>query len=130
MASISERSCSLLVPNDKSATFQEIKTDLEGNDAEAKTTAMKKAVMAILNGEQLPALFITIVRYVLPSEDHGIQKLLLLYLVRVVLDLPMRAHAGLLLLNCAWGMFVGSIGEDRFSREAASRNGALVGTAK
>ncbi|KAG1655263.1 hypothetical protein FOA52_009820 [Chlamydomonas sp. UWO 241] len=41
---------------------------------------MKKAVMAILNGEQMPQLFITIVRYVLPSEDHAVQKLLLLYL--------------------------------------------------
>ncbi|KAK8966193.1 Coatomer subunit beta-1 [Platanthera guangdongensis] len=41
---------------------------------------MKKAVMLLLNGETLPQLFITIVRYVLPSEDHTIQKLLLLYL--------------------------------------------------
>ena len=38
--------------------------------------------MMLLNGEQIPALFITIIRYVLPSEDHTIQKLLLLYLVR------------------------------------------------
>ncbi|KAL2549235.1 Coatomer subunit beta-1 [Forsythia ovata] len=36
--------------------------------------------MLLLNGETLPQLFITIVRYVLPSEDHTIQKLLLLYL--------------------------------------------------
>lgn len=46
----------------------------------AKIDAMKKAVMLLLNGETLPQLFITIVRYVLPSEDHTIQKLLLLYL--------------------------------------------------
>lgn len=55
---------------------------LEGNDTAAKVLAMKKAVMMLLNGEQLPQLFITIVRYVLPSEDHTVQKLLLLYLVR------------------------------------------------
>ncbi|KAK8645279.1 hypothetical protein V6N13_119122 [Hibiscus sabdariffa] len=36
--------------------------------------------MLLLNGETLPQLFITIVRYVLPSEDHTVQKLLLLYL--------------------------------------------------
>ncbi|KAG7995295.1 hypothetical protein I3843_01G102400 [Carya illinoinensis] len=41
---------------------------------------MKKAIMLLLNGETLPQLFITIVRYVLPSEDHTVQKLLLLYL--------------------------------------------------
>ncbi|KAK6911136.1 Clathrin/coatomer adaptor, adaptin-like, N-terminal [Dillenia turbinata] len=36
--------------------------------------------MLLLNGEAIPQLFITIVRYVLPYEDHTIQKLLLLYL--------------------------------------------------
>ncbi|CAI0460684.1 unnamed protein product [Linum tenue] len=41
---------------------------------------MKKAVSLLLNGETLPQLFITIIRYVLPSEDHTIQRLLLLYL--------------------------------------------------
>ena len=46
-----------------------------------KVQALQKAIMMLLNGEQIPALFITIIRYVLPSEDHTIQKLLLLYLV-------------------------------------------------
>jgi coatomer subunit beta len=67
----------------QSPSQAEIKEALEGSDPEAKVLAMKKAVAMLLNGEQLPQLFITIVRYVLPSEDHLIQKLLLLYLVRV-----------------------------------------------
>ena len=46
-----------------------------------KVQAMQKAIMMLLNGEQLPGMFITILQYVLPSEDHTIQKLLLLYLV-------------------------------------------------
>lgn len=54
---------------------------LESSDEDAKVEAMQKAITAILAGEQLPALFITIVRYVLPSENHMVQKLLLLYLV-------------------------------------------------
>ena len=54
---------------------------LESSDEEAKVDAMQKAITALLAGEQLPALFITIVRYVLPSENHMVQKLLLLYLV-------------------------------------------------
>ncbi|KAF0895802.1 hypothetical protein E2562_016535 [Oryza meyeriana var. granulata] len=58
----------------------EIKADLEGSDVAAKVDAMKRAIMLLLNGETLPQLFITVVRYVLPSEDHTIQKLLLLYL--------------------------------------------------
>lgn len=76
-----ERSCTLLVHYDKPYSVNEIKADLEGNDPQAKVMAMKRAVMMMLNGEQMPQLFITIVRYVLPSEDHTIQKLLLLYLV-------------------------------------------------
>mmetsp|Transcript_7477 Transcript_7477/g.22650 ORF Transcript_7477/g.22650 Transcript_7477/m.22650 type:complete len:948 (-) Transcript_7477:239-3082(-) len=80
MASINEKSCSLLVFNDKPSSYNEIKDALEGSDSDAKVLAMKRAVMAILNGEQMPQLFITIVRYVLPSEDHAVQKLLLLYL--------------------------------------------------
>lgn len=73
----------MLISSDKPSSSSEIKEALEGNDSEAKVVAMKKAVMMLLNGEQLPQLFITIVRYVLPSEDHTVQKLLLLYLVRV-----------------------------------------------
>ncbi|PNH01924.1 Coatomer subunit beta-2, partial [Tetrabaena socialis] len=81
MANAVEKSCTMLVYNDKQASASEIKEALEGNDAAAKQTAMKKAVSLLLSGEQLPQLFITIVRYVLPSEDHTVQKLLLLYLV-------------------------------------------------
>lgn len=77
-----EKSCSLLIHFDKGtpALANEIKESLEGNDVPAKIDAMKNAIMLLLNGETLPQLFITIVRYVLPSEDHTIQKLLLLYL--------------------------------------------------
>lgn len=81
MANAVERSCTMLVYNDKQASASEIREALEGNDPLAKQAAMKKAVSLLLAGEQLPALFITIVRYVLPSEDHMVQKLLLLYLV-------------------------------------------------
>jgi hypothetical protein len=78
-----ERSCTMLVYSDKPASQAEIKEALEGKDVEAQILAMKKAVMMLLNGEQLPQLFITIVRFVLPSDNKTVQKLLLLYLVRV-----------------------------------------------
>lgn len=77
----------MLVYSDKLASSSEIKDALEGNDTEAKIVAMKKAITMLLAGEQLPQLFITIVRYVLPSEDHTVQKLLLLYLVSRVSEL-------------------------------------------
>ncbi|XP_073033410.1 coatomer subunit beta-1-like [Primulina eburnea] len=77
-----EKSCSLLVHFEKgaSALANEIKEALESSDVPAKIDAMKKAIMLLLNGESLPQLFITIVRYVLPSDDHTVQKLLLFYL--------------------------------------------------
>jgi coatomer subunit beta len=81
MANSVEKSCTMLVYHDKQVSVNDIKEALEGSDVEAKVEAMQKAVTMLLNGEQLPQLFITIVRYVLPSEDHTVQKLLLLYLV-------------------------------------------------
>ncbi|KAK4761062.1 hypothetical protein SAY87_005955 [Trapa incisa] len=77
-----EKSCTLLVHFDKGApsVANEIKEALEGNDVQLKIDALKKAIMLLLNGETIPQLFITIIRYVLPSEDHTVQKLLLLYL--------------------------------------------------
>ncbi|KAF8391874.1 hypothetical protein HHK36_022214 [Tetracentron sinense] len=61
------------------ALANEIKEALEGNNVPAKVKAMKKVIMLLLNRETLPQLFITIIRYVMPSEDHTTQKLLLLY---------------------------------------------------
>lgn len=77
-----EKSCTLLVHFDKGtpALANEIKAALEDHDVELKIEALKKAIMLLLNNETIPHLFITIIRYVLPSEDHTIQKLLLLYL--------------------------------------------------
>ncbi|KAM0829148.1 hypothetical protein ACQ4PT_067056 [Festuca glaucescens] len=77
-----DKPCTLMIHFKKgsAAMANVITSDLEGSDVAAKAEAMKRAVMLLLNGETLPKLFITVVRYVLPSEDHTIQKLLLLYL--------------------------------------------------
>ncbi|XP_051221207.1 coatomer subunit beta-2-like [Lolium perenne] len=77
-----DKPCTLMIHFEKgsAAMANVINSDLEGSDVAAKTEAMKRAVMLLLNGETLPKLFLTVVRYVLPSEDHTVQKLLLLYL--------------------------------------------------
>ncbi|KAF0895794.1 hypothetical protein E2562_016527 [Oryza meyeriana var. granulata] len=77
-----EKPCTLLVHFDKGSPWMasEIKADLEGSDVAAKADAMNCAIMLLLYGETLPHLFLTVVRYVLLSEDHTIKKLLLLYL--------------------------------------------------
>jgi coatomer subunit beta len=61
----------------------EIKADLESGDGPTKADAMRRAISLLLNGETLPHLFITVVRYVQSCDDHAVQKLLLLYLETV-----------------------------------------------
>jgi len=75
-----ERGCTMLVHYDKSVSSTEIKEALESGSAHEKAEAMKKAIAILLSGEQMPQIFITIVRFVLPSEDKYVQKLLLLYM--------------------------------------------------
>ncbi|KAL0189117.1 hypothetical protein M9458_016216, partial [Cirrhinus mrigala] len=38
-----------------------------------------KVIIMILNGEKLPGLLMTIIRFVLPLQDHTIKKLLLVF---------------------------------------------------
>jgi len=75
-----EKSCSMLVHWDRSGKSAQVKEALEGGDVRAKRRAMQQAIAQLLGGEPPAGNFITIIRYVLPSEDHFIQKLLLLYL--------------------------------------------------
>ncbi|TKW17969.1 hypothetical protein SEVIR_5G403400v4 [Setaria viridis] len=80
-----EKPCTLLVHFDKGSPSManEIKAELESGDGPAKADAMRRAISLLLNGESLPHLFITVVRYVQSCDDHAVQKLLLLYLETV-----------------------------------------------
>ena len=44
-----------------------------------KTAALKRVMYHILNGEKMPGLLMTIIRFVLPLQDHTIKKLLLVF---------------------------------------------------
>ena len=72
----------MIVSLDSPGSPQEIKSALEGNDLELKVEMLKKAIAMSLSGDAIPGLFICMIRYVLPSGDHTVQRLLLLYLVR------------------------------------------------
>lgn len=75
-----ERGCSMLVHFDRATSAVELREALETGNAEEKAEAMRKVISLLLGGESMPQMFITIVRYVLPSDDHTVQKLLLLYM--------------------------------------------------
>ncbi|GJR96439.1 coatomer subunit beta-1 [Tanacetum coccineum] len=68
-----EKSCSLVhFDGGTPAIANDIKKALGGNDDTTKIDALKNAISLLQNGETLPQLFIIIVRYVLPLEDHTI----------------------------------------------------------
>jgi coatomer subunit beta len=61
-----EKPCTFLVHFDKGTPLMknEIKFELESGNGLTKADAMWRAISLLLNGEPLPHLFITVVRYV------------------------------------------------------------------
>ena len=47
---------------------QQLKADLEKGDTKIKIQALKKVLHLILNGDKIPGLLMTIIRFVLPSQ--------------------------------------------------------------
>ncbi|RDD39708.1 Coatomer subunit beta [Trichoplax sp. H2] len=82
MTSSAELPCYTLLysQNDSESPSELIlRKELESNDTKAKIRALKKIINLILSGERLPNLLMVIMRFVMPSQDHKIKKLLLLY---------------------------------------------------
>ena len=51
----------------------------EHGDVRTKTDALKKVIQMILNGEKPQNLLMTVIRFVMPLQDHTIKKLLLIF---------------------------------------------------
>ena len=51
----------------------------ERGDIRTKTEALKKCIHSILSGEKIPGILMTVIRFVLPLQDHTIKKLLLIF---------------------------------------------------
>jgi len=68
------------VPSDfETPNEMQLKQDLEKGDIKVKTEALKKTIYMILNGEKIQGLLMNIIRFVLPSQDHMIKKMLLVF---------------------------------------------------
>lgn len=52
---------------------------IEKGDPNVKIDTLKKVIQLILNGEKVPGLLMTIIRFVMPVQNHTIKKLLLIY---------------------------------------------------
>lgn len=82
MSSIAEQPCYTLinVPTDSEPINElQLKLDLEKGDTKIKIEALKRTIHMILGGERLPGLLMTIIRFVLPLQDHAVKKLLLIF---------------------------------------------------
>jgi coatomer subunit beta len=81
MATYLENSYSI-VHQDNAAdqpTVQELKTQLEKGNDEAKLETMKKILTIMLAGDPMPQLLMHIIRFVMPSKSKPLKKLLYLY---------------------------------------------------
>ncbi|PSK37020.1 hypothetical protein C7M61_003445 [Candidozyma pseudohaemuli] len=67
-------------PNAASKTsVSELKTLLEKSKDEVKILAMKRIITAVLNGDPMPELLMHIIRFIMPSRNKELKKLLYFY---------------------------------------------------
>ena len=78
---VHEKFCTVLMHYDKSTppNEDEIREELESKDVEKKISGLKTLISLILNGEVMPKLLMTVIRFCVPCDDHTIKKLLLIY---------------------------------------------------
>jgi coatomer subunit beta len=78
---MSERPCTLLIHHHSSEplNIQKVKSIFESGTDEEKIDALKKTITLIISGEALPQLLMHIIRFMMPSKNHTIKKLLLIY---------------------------------------------------
>lgn len=60
-------------------TVSELKSLLEKSKDEVKILAMKRIITAVLNGDSMPELLMHIIRFVMPSRNKELKKLLYFY---------------------------------------------------
>ena len=83
---ILEKRCPLLIAGGSAdaggadgADAAALKKELESPDVAVKLRAMKSVILASLNGGTPPNVLMTVIRFVMPVDDHDIKRILLLY---------------------------------------------------
>lgn len=82
MSTASEQPCYTLINismDSEPPNEMQLKNDIENGDTPTRRDALKKLIYLILNGEKMPNLLISVIRYLLPMKDHAIKKLLLVF---------------------------------------------------
>lgn len=60
-------------------SIQEFKTQLEKGTDDTKIDTMKRILVIMLNGNPMPELLMHIIRFVMPSKNKPLKKLLYIY---------------------------------------------------
>lgn len=78
---LAEGPCYTIINSADSEPINEmqLKQDLEKGDVNVKIETLKKVIQLLLNGERLSGLLMTIIRFVLPLQNHTVKKLLLIF---------------------------------------------------
>lgn len=76
-----EKFCTVLLHDADSEppSVQTLAKTLETGTEDEKADALKKLITFHANGEALPKLIMSVIRFVLPSKNHTLKKLCLLY---------------------------------------------------
>lgn len=76
-----ERNCTILLHYDKNTppNEDEIREELEDKEVDKKVSGLKTLISLTLNGEVMPKLLMTVIRFCVPCDNHQIKKLLLIY---------------------------------------------------
>ena len=81
MSQTVENQCTQLIHFDGATDeSKQLKEDLEGSKIDKKVAAMKTVIMLHLNGEPQTSMTMTIIRFVLPNDNHTLKKLTLYFL--------------------------------------------------
>ena len=77
-----EKQCTVLIADSKQqpGAPADLRNVLEKGKPSEKIVAMKKTILLLIQGEILDGFLMTIIRFVLPQEDHALKKLSLMYL--------------------------------------------------
>ena len=60
-------------------TVAELTAELESTDPARKVAALKKTIMLVLAGEEMPRVLMTVIRFCITVDNHALQKLLMMF---------------------------------------------------
>ena len=81
MSSSIDKNCTFLVATDRSSslTQEDICKDIESGEIPLKIRGLKNAVLALMGGESMPRILMTVIRFCINCDDKQVKKLLMLY---------------------------------------------------